>query len=69
MSFDGKIAIVTGGMRGIGLAITKRFVKDGTFVYIIDKSIPESFKIDPGNSYAVLRAISPSGMMYKLLSQ
>ena len=45
MSFDGKIAIVTGGTRGIGLAITKRLVKDGAFVYVIDKSIPESFEV------------------------
>lgn len=44
MSFDGKIAIVTGGIRGIGLAITMRLVNDGAFVYIIDNSIPESFE-------------------------
>lgn len=53
MSHDGKIAIVTGGTRGIGLAITKRLIKDGAFVYIIDKSIPDSFKIDSGDSYSV----------------
>jgi NAD(P)-dependent dehydrogenase (short-subunit alcohol dehydrogenase family) len=53
MSFDGKIAIITGGTRGIGLAITKRFVKDGAFVYIIDKSIPDSFEIEEGDTYNV----------------
>ncbi len=53
MSHDGKIAIVTGGVRGIGLAISNRLVKDGAFVYIIDKSVPENFEIDAGDSYSL----------------
>jgi len=53
MSFEGKIAIVTGGIGGLGLAITKRFIKDGIFVYIIDKSVPDSFKIEEGDTFHV----------------
>lgn len=32
---EGKIAVVTGGTSGIGLATTKRFIAEGAFVYII----------------------------------
>jgi NAD(P)-dependent dehydrogenase (short-subunit alcohol dehydrogenase family) len=31
---DGKIAVVTGGNSGIGLATAKRFVDEGAYVYI-----------------------------------
>lgn len=34
MNLDGKIAVVTGGGTGIGLAITRRFVAAGAHVYI-----------------------------------
>ncbi|MGE0749148.1 MAG: SDR family NAD(P)-dependent oxidoreductase [Variibacter sp.] len=35
-SLDGKVAIVTGGARGIGAAIAKRYVTDGAKVLIAD---------------------------------
>lgn len=34
---DGKIAVVTGGGTGIGLASAKRFIEEGAFVYIFGR--------------------------------
>ena len=34
MRFDGKVAVVTGGSSGIGLAVVKRFVAEGGYVFI-----------------------------------
>lgn len=38
-----KIAIVTGGARGIGFAIVKEFLNDGADVVIFDKVFPQDF--------------------------
>lgn len=40
--FDNKIVVVTGGCRGIGFAIAKRFIDEGAKVFALDYVIPEA---------------------------
>src|SRR6266478_827600 len=38
---DGRIALVTGGNSGIGLATAKQFVNEGAYVFIMGRREPE----------------------------
>lgn len=43
--FENKIAVVTGGCRGIGKAIAERFAREGAFVYALDYRIPDENEV------------------------
>jgi NAD(P)-dependent dehydrogenase (short-subunit alcohol dehydrogenase family) len=45
MTFQGKSVIVTGGARGIGHAIVRRFLEQGASVHIIDLDFPKPFDL------------------------
>lgn len=53
---DGKVAIVTGGVKGIGLATAKAFVQEGAKVVITD--------VDERNSAAALTEIGQDNAIF-----
>lgn len=52
--FAGKTIVVTGGSRGIGLAIAKACAKDGANVAILAKTVEENPKL-PGTIYTAAK--------------
>ena len=53
IDLENRVAIVTGGAQGFGLAITKRFVESGAKVLIWDKDIEYLNKVDLKNTHKI----------------
>ena len=45
MNFKGKVVIVTGGARGIGLEVVKQFLEKEAVIHILDRQFPEDFEL------------------------
>lgn len=68
----GKIALVTGGNSGIGLATAQEFVSEGAFVYITGRRQPEldqAVKAIGGNAVAVRADVSNLADLDRLYAQ
>jgi 3-oxoacyl-[acyl-carrier protein] reductase len=53
INLENRVAIVTGGAQGFGLAITKRFVESGAKVLIWDKDIEYLNKVNLKNTHKI----------------
>ncbi len=53
INLENRVAIVTGGAQGFGLAITKRFIESGARVLIWDKDIEYLNKVDLKNTQKI----------------
>ena len=60
VSFEGKRAIISGGSRGIGLAIAKRLAADGASIAILAKTTEPHPKL-PGTIYTAAEEIEQAG--------
>ena len=69
---DGKIALVTGGNSGIGLATAKQFVEEGAYVYITGRRQDEldaAVKDIGGNVTGVQGDVSKNADLDRLYRQ
>ena len=69
---DGKIALVTGGNSGIGLATAKEFVGEGAYVFITGRRDPElaaAVKVIGNNVTAVRGDVSKLGDLDRLFAK
>lgn len=60
MSLKEKTVFITGGSRGIGLAIAKRAAQDGAHIVIAAKTVEENPRL-PGTIYSAAREIEAAG--------
>src|ERR1700738_4078944 len=68
----GKVALITGGNSGIGLATAKRFVEEGAYVFITGRRKPEldaAVKEIGGNVTGVQGDVSNLGDLDRLFAQ
>jgi len=69
---DGKIALVTGGTSGIGLATAKRFVAEGAYVFITgrrEKELASAVKSIGESVTGVQGDVSQIGDLERLFAQ
>ena len=59
-NLKGKTLVITGGSRGIGLAIAKKAAKDGANVAIVAKTVTEDPRL-PGTIYSAAKEIEEAG--------
>lgn len=59
-NLKGKTIVISGGSRGIGLAVAKRCAQDGANIAILAKSTEENPKI-PGTIYSAAKEIEAAG--------
>jgi citronellol/citronellal dehydrogenase len=57
------VIFITGGSRGIGLAIAKRAARDGAKIVIAAKTTEENPKL-PGTIYTAAKEIEELGVIY-----
>jgi NAD(P)-dependent dehydrogenase (short-subunit alcohol dehydrogenase family) len=72
MRLDGKVALITGGTSGIGLATAKRFVNEGAYVYISgrrDTELAAAVKEIGKNVAGVRGDVSNLGDLDRLFTQ
>lgn len=58
IDLENRVAIVTGGAQGFGLAITKRFIESGAKVLIWDKDTEYLNKVDLKNTHKIVVDVS-----------